>query len=156
MNRSSNNKITKQGFADLKKELKKRKSVIKKQLQDQLNDELSRGDISENASYYTVQEEIGSNDKRIAELEDFINNAVVVDNNKSSKTTISVGSTVVLKSESVDLTFSIVGATETDPAKKKISIESPMGKSLCGKKEGDTVIVRSPEHDIEYTIVKIQ
>ncbi len=151
-------KVTKDGLEELKKELKERKTEIRKNLQDQLNADIEEGDISENTSYYRVQEEIGSNDKRIEELEELIKNAVVVEENGDScggKQKIDIGCTVEAKVKGKKMKFNLVGATEADPSENKISIESPIGKALQGQIEGDKVDVKTPNGSVTYDIIKV-
>lgn len=157
MGKKKTYKITKEGLEELKKELKKRKEVTKKRLQDQLDIELGEGDISENSNYYKVQEDIASNDKRIDELEEIVDNSAIIDtkssNSLSSK--VQAGSTVKLSKNGEELTYTIVGATESNPAKKRISIESPLGEALKNKKKGDQVILETPLGQQKYDIIEV-
>jgi len=147
--------ITQKGLDKLQKELEERQNIIRKDLQDQLDEELKAGDISENASYYRIQEEIGSNQKRIDDLETLIKQAVVIkhDGNSDKNSPIGVGSTVTLKKDNLEITYKIVGTTETDPIKNKISIKSPIGTALAGKKTGDHITVNTPTGPIKYDII---
>ncbi len=149
--------LTKKGLEELQKELDERRTVIKKQLQDELDDYLADGDITENQGYYRVQDEIASNDKRIEEIEELIENAVVVKENEcgSDSCKIGIGNTVVLKKDGKETKFTLVGATEADTAQNKISIESPIGMALAGKKKGDQVTVRTPMGSQKYDIIDI-
>lgn len=147
-------KITIEGLEELKKELKERSEVIKKRLQDQLDEELGDGDISENSNYYKVQDEIASNDKRIDELEHIIHNSEIIRSN-GSNIKIEQGSTVKLSKEGKEITYAVVGETESDPAKNKISIESPLGSALRGKKKGDHVVMETPLGQQKYDIIDI-
>lgn len=149
--------ITKKGLKKLQKELEERKNIIRRELQDQLDEEITAGDISENTSYYRVQEEIGSNQRRIDELEDLVKKAVVAkDNDNADKNdSVVVGSTVTLNKDGTDITYKIVGATEADPTKNKISIESPIGTALADKKVGNQITVNTPMGPIKYGIMYI-
>ncbi|MFH1546872.1 MAG: GreA/GreB family elongation factor [bacterium] len=150
-------KITKKGLEELKAEFKKRSEVTKKRLQDQLDQELGEGDISENSNYYKVQEDIASNDKRISELEEIIDHSVLIDTDACNRGNckISAGMTVKLAKDGEDIVYTIVGATESNPAEKRISIESPLGQAIKGKKQGDDVVINTPLGEQEYKIVEV-
>ena len=139
MPRKKEIQLTKEGLEELEKELKERTDVTRKSLQDELDDEISEGDISENTSYYRVQEEIGSNQKRIEEIQDIIKSADIIDETtqKGKKGTVQIGSSVTLKVREREITYEIVGSTEADPTKNKVSVDSPLGKALIGKKVGN-------------------
>jgi transcription elongation factor GreA len=149
--------ITKEGLQNLKEELKKRKNKIRKELQDELDEEMRAGDISENTSYYRVQEEIASNDKRIEELEEVIKNTKVVEKpSGSQKGQAGIGSTIVVQRDGQETEYRLVGATEADPTENKISVDSPIGSALAEAKAGDTVTVKTPAGPIEYGIMKVE
>lgn len=150
-------KVTKEGLSELKKELEERKTLIRKQLQDELDEQLADGDITENQNYYRVQDEIGSNDRRIEELEEIIENAVVVKEAECNvdKCKVGIGSTVILKKDGKEVKLTLVGATEADPTQSKISIESPMGKALSGKNKGEKAVVKTPAGAQEYDIIDV-
>lgn len=150
-------KMTPEGLEELKKELKERETVVRKRLQDQLDQELADGDISENSNYYKVQEEIASNDKRVDDLGDIIDNAVLIDkdNCKTDNCEIMAGSTVTVEKDGEEITYSLVGATESDPRKNRISIESPLGLVLKGKKEGDKAEFETPLGKQEYKVLEV-
>ena len=150
-------KITKEGLDNLKAKFKKLSEVTKKRLQDQLDQELGDGDISENSNYYKVQEDIASNDKRINELEDIIDNSAIIDTeaNNDGNCPIDSGTTVTLLKDEENVTYTIVGATESNPSKNRISIKSPLGNALKGKKEGDEITLETPLGQQIYKIVDV-
>jgi transcription elongation factor GreA len=150
-------KVTPQGLEELKNELKERKTTVRKRLQDQLDQELEDGDISENSNYYKVQEEIASNDKRIDELEEIIDNVVLIEKDDcgSDNCKIAAGNTVKVKKEGEEITYTLVGATESDPSKNKISIESPLGQALNGKQKGDKAVLETPLGKQKYQILSV-
>jgi len=150
-------KITKEGLEELQKELLDRKTVLKQKLQDQLDEELQEGDISENANYYKLQDDIASNDRRIEELDDIINNAKVVKSNgdKKAGSKAGIGSKVTLKQGDNNFEYTLVGSTEADPTTKRVSVESPVGKALIGKKKGDTVTIKLPTGNLKYDIIEV-
>lgn len=154
MSKSKKFEITEKGLQELKDELKDRTTTIRRNLQDQLDVEINSSDISENSNYYRLQDEIASNDKRAEELEELIKNAVVVETNGANGK-IDIGSTVILNINGKEITYSIVGATEADPTKNKISIDSPIGAALRGKKTGNQVEVKTPIGTQKYDIIKV-
>ncbi|MBN1619003.1 GreA/GreB family elongation factor [Candidatus Dojkabacteria bacterium] len=147
--------ITKEGLDKLQNELDERKNKMRKKLQDQLDAEIKAGDISENTQYYRIQDEIGSNDKRIEELELLINTAVLFKASASTSLIAGLGSTVELKKDGTKIQYKLVSAPEADPTKNKISIESPMGKALDGKKKGDEISVKTPMGEVKYTVESV-
>jgi len=149
--------ITKEGLKELQKELKERKGKIKKHLQDQLDSEIGEGDISENSGYYRVQDDIASNNKRIGEIETIIENAEIVDgeSKNGSSAGVDIGSSVTLKVNNHEITYEVVGSTEADPKKNKISVDSPFGKALLGKKPGDCAVVKTPIGTQKYDIITV-
>ncbi|MBN2100844.1 GreA/GreB family elongation factor [Candidatus Dojkabacteria bacterium] len=157
MNTKKKLEMTQKGLEDLRKELKDRKTKIKKKLQDELDEEMGYGDLSENANYYRIQDEIASNDKRISELEDMIKNSFVVEEKECStdNCSVGIGSTIKVKKDEKEITYELVGATEADPTKNKISIESPMGQAFVDKKVGETATVTTPIGLAKYDIIDI-
>lgn len=148
--------LTKEGLEELKKELKERATVTRKRLQDELDDEIREGDISENTSYYRVQEEIGSNQKRIEEIEDILRNAEMIDSPKAGSTkSVGIGTSVTINVKGREIIYQVVGSTEADPTENKVSIDSPLGKALVGKKVGDAATVKTPLGDQKYDIIAI-
>ena len=148
--------LTPEGLEQLKNELKERIEVTRKKLQDDLDAELGDGDISENTSYYRVQDEIGSNERRIEEIQSMISKATLVENSACEiGGSASIGCTVTIKVKNRDIKYSIVGSTEADPSQNKISIDSPLGKALNGKKAGEKATVKTPVGNQEYDIIAI-
>lgn len=147
--------LTKEGLENLKKELKERTDVIRKNLQDQLDADMQEGDISENTSYYRVQEEIASNERRIGELQTIIANAVTVNGDPGDTDTVDIGNSVTIKVRDREITYHIVGSTEADPAQNKVSVDSPLGRALIGKKIGENAVVKTPLGSQSYDIIRI-
>lgn len=146
--------ITKTGLEELKKELEGLSEVKRPKVVDRLAYARSQGDLSENSDYHSARDDLEFLDGRISELEGVIKNAVVVRSNKNSGV-VSVGTIVDVKANGSQHTFSIVGAWEANPAKKKISHTSPLGQALVGKKVGDKVEVEAPAGKLHYEILKI-
>lgn len=113
------------------------------------------GDISENSEYDDAKNEQAFVESRIAEISQILANATIADVPKRSNK-VQIGSNVTLKSEQGELLVSLVGTAEAEPAKGKISNESPVGAAIMGRKKGDTVQVTTPSGKIlEYTIENI-
>ena len=115
------------------------------------------GDISENSEYDEAKNEQAEIEVRIMKLENIVKFAKIIEENKTNKDVISVGSKVtVLDIEfNEEDTYSIVGSTEADPYESKISNVSPLGSSLIGKRVGETVVVQVPTGVVNYKVVKI-
>ncbi|MBQ1965925.1 MAG: transcription elongation factor GreA, partial [Clostridia bacterium] len=115
------------------------------------------GDLSENSEYDAACEERAMVEARIRTLEEQLKYAQVVDQSELKKDIVQVGSTVrVLDYEfNEEIEYSIVGMTESNPAQNKISDQSPVGKTLLGKKVGDTVVVTAPGGEFTYKILEI-
>jgi len=145
--------VTEEGLAEIKAELEKlyaeRKVIV-----EQIKEAKSYGDLSENSEYAEVKDRQQMQEKRIAELEDYAKNAVI--DSASCKTgKVCVGSTVKVKMGEKSLEYEVVGATQADPTSGKISVESPVGKALIGKKMGDDILVKAPKGDVKMKIETI-
>lgn len=112
------------------------------------------GDLSENAEYTEAKELQSFNEGRISELEDTIRNAVVV-SPQQQHSVVMVGSTVKVKSKHGEQKFTIVGASESNPAEGFISNESPLGSAFLGHKTGEEVEVKTPGGVVKYVILEI-
>ena len=146
--------ITASGLEELKKELAELVDVKRPKLVDRLSVARSMGDLSENNDYQDAKEELAFIDGRISELENLVQNAQIAPPPKGGA--IDVGHKVTVKVDSSQAVFHIVGEWEADPAQKKISLSSPLGKALMGKKVGERVEVAAPAGKILYTIVAIE
>jgi len=147
-------KITKEGLKKLKKELKHRKEVKRKEISDKTKEAVDQGDLSENASYDSAQKEYRMNEKRIKELREIINEAEVVE--KKEGEGVQVGSLVHVKTKDGEEEYQVVGPEESDVFNNKISFKSPLGKALMGKKEGETATFSAGGEEKEYEIIKIE
>ena len=118
---------------------------------------LSFGYLSENSEYDEAKNEQAEIEARIVEIETMLNNANVIDTESIGTDVVSLGSKVKVKdvSDGEEEEYSIVGSTEADPMKGKISDESPVGNALLGHKIGETVTVEAPMGKIEYEIINI-
>ena len=130
--------MTAGGFAALGEELKKRQSEDRPRIIEHIAEARSHGDLSENAEYHAAKEEQSHNEGRIAELEDKLARADIIDISKLSGDTIKFGATVTLVDEDTEkkTVWQIVGEVEADAKKGRISITSPLARALIGKKKG--------------------
>lgn len=146
--------LTKEGLADLKKEHEDLTKVKRPAVVTRVSDARNLGDLSENAEYVAARDELSFIDGRIDELEELLKQAVIIDDRASAKI-INLGSKVTLTIGKKKEDYMVVGEWEADPAEKKISHQSPLGKALIGKKVGEQVEVEAPAGKIVYTVVSI-
>src|SRR5881275_786397 len=146
------------GYTTLENELKHRQQVERPRIIQQITDARTHGDLSENAEYHAAKEQQSLNEGRIAELEDRLARAEVIDVSKLSGDTITFGATVTLVDEDTDkkAVWQIVGEPEADAKKGKISITSPLARALVGKKKGAQVEVVTPGGAKAYEITKVE
>ena len=149
--------MTASGYAALTDELKHRQSVDRPRIIEHIAEARSHGDLSENAEYHAAKEEQSHNEGRIAELEDKLARADVIDISKLSGDTIKFGATVTLIDEDTDekSAYQIVGEDEADIKAKRLAITSPLARALVGKSVGDTVEVTTPGGSKSYEISKV-
>ena len=150
--------MTPGGHAALEVELKQRQSVDRPRIIELIAEARSHGDLSENAEYHAAKEEHSHNEGRIAELEDKLARAEVIDVTKLSGDTIKFGATVTLIDEDTEkkAVWQIVGETEADAKKGRISITSPLARALIGKTKGSSVEVMAPGGAKAYEITKVE
>jgi transcription elongation factor GreA len=150
--------MTAAGHAALTDELKRRQSVDRPRIIEQIAEARSHGDLSENAEYHAAKEEQSHNEGRINELEDKLARADIIDISKLSGDTIKFGATVTLVDEDTEkkAVYQIVGDVEADIKKGKISLSSPLARALIGKKKGASVEVNTPGGGKAYEITKIE
>ena len=150
--------MTDAGYTTLETELKHRQSVERPRIIQQITDARTHGDLSENAEYHAAKELQAHNEGRIAELEDKLARADVIDVSKLSGDTITFGATVTLIDEDTDekKVWQIVGEPEADAKKGRISISSPLARALVNKKRGETVEVVAPGGAKAYAIKKVE
>ncbi len=148
--------ITKEGLVKLELELEELKTVKRREVSARLQEAISYGDLSENAEYDEAKNEQAFVEARINELEEQIKLAEIIKESKDKKGTIEIGSTVKLKmTGGEEHEYEIVGSTESDPAMRKISNESPVGAAVLGKKVKDIVEVVAPGGKFKYEILKV-
>ena len=154
--------ITKEGLEELKKRHEYLVVVKRKEVAERIKIAREFGDLSENAEYDAAKEEQSFVESEIKELEEKIQNAVIIDEDSLRKDVVSLGSTVVVAflfngEEDDEEEYQIVGTTEADAAKGRISNESPLGEALIGGKKGDIVEMLAPGgKTIQYRIKDIK
>jgi transcription elongation factor GreA len=149
--------MTAAGHLALEDELRRRQQIERPRIIQAIAEARSHGDLSENAEYHSAKEAQSLNEGRIAELEDKLSRAEVIDVSKLSGQTIMFGATVTLVDEDTDeeKTYQIVGENEADVKSGRVSITSPTARALIGKKVGDSVEVNTPGGGKSYEILKV-
>ena len=149
--------ITLSGHAALEAEFLHRQQVERPRIIAAIAEARSHGDLSENAEYHSAKEAQSHNEGRIVELEDLLQRAEVIDISKLTGSTVKFGATVTILDEDTEKeqVFQIVGETEADVKKGRVSITSPTGRALIGKKAGDSVEVNTPGGGKSYEILKV-
>lgn len=146
--------LSPEGLEKLKKELHFLKTVKRKETAEKLKKCAAYGDLSENSEYLEARESQAFLEGRILELEELIKNAEVV-LKKAQTDWVQLGSVVLVSSQGKKEEFEIVGAEEASPIEKKISIDSPLGKTFLNKPKGAIVTVSTPQGEVKYKILKI-
>ncbi len=148
---------TEEGLQKLKDELHQLKTVERKNITAQVAEAREKGDLSENAEYDAAREAQGLLEFKIAKLEDVVSNARVVDETKLDKSKVSILMTVKIKNlkNNAIMKYTVVAENEADLKLGKISIDSPIGKGLLGKRVGDKVDISVPAGVITFEIVSI-
>ena len=145
--------ITDTGRQELERELEELKGR-RGEIADKIATARGFGDLSENAEYDTAREEQGLLETRIAEIEDILQNASIIQSTGTSE--IGLGSTVELKSDTKTVTYTVIGPVEANPLEGKISNESPIGQALMGKKIGESVVIMTPKGETAYQVVAMR
>lgn len=148
--------MTPLGYRQLVEELEQLEKNKRPEAIERLAKARDFGDLSENAEYHSAKDDLASLEGRIEELKDILTRVVVVDVAKKSEGSVGLGSIVHIEVNGSTHEFTIVGEWEADPAAKKISHESPLGKALMGKKVGETVEVEAPSGKITYAIKEVK
>ena len=149
--------LTQEGYDNLDKELNYLKTEKRAEIAERIKVALGFGDLSENSEYDEAKNAQAENEGKIAELENKIRYAKIIDESEIDTKTVQVGNIVKVYDEDFDeeVTYTIVGSTEVDLAQNKISNESPVGAALLGKKKNDTVEVKTPAGLSKYKILSI-
>ncbi len=151
------NILTEEGLKALEEELQDLKVNRRKEVAQKIKEAREQGDLSENAEYDAAKEEQRDIELRIEEIDKILKNAELVVDDDIDSSVINIGCTVKIKDLEFneDLEYKIVGSTEANSLKGKISNESPVGKALIGAKKGQTVEVEAPSGVLKYKILEI-
>jgi transcription elongation factor GreA len=150
--------MTVEGYKRLEEELQRLKSVERPRIIQAIAEARAHGDLSENAEYHSAKEQQGLNEAKVADIEDKLSRADVIDATKLSGTTVKFGATVTLADEDTEekVKYKIVGEDEAAVREGKISIASPIARAIIGKSKGDSVEVTTPRGTRTYEVLKIE
>ena len=150
--------LTKEGYENLEKEVEFLKTEKRAEISERIKVALGFGDLSENSEYDEAKNAQAANEIKIAELENKLRYAKIIDESEIDTKTVQVGNIVKILDIEFDeeLEFTIVGSTEVDLAQNKISNESPIGKALIGAKKGETVAAETPAGISKYKVLTIK
>jgi transcription elongation factor GreA len=148
---------TKDGLEKLKAELSELKTKGRADIARQIAEARDKGDLSENAEYDAAKDAQGHLEAKIAQLEDLLANARLLDESKVDTSTVSILSKVTIKNKKngASYTYTLVSEEEADLKSGKISTQSPIGKGLLGKKKGDVAKIKTPAGETEFEVVNI-
>lgn len=148
--------LTSEGFLKLEEELNELKTVKRPQVIEAIKDARAQGDLSENADYDAARNDQAELEARIKELEYMIEHATIIEGPEAG--TVGIGSTVKISyiDDDDEDEYTIVGSLEANTLEGKISNESPIGKAIIGKKEGEIAKVESPNGDYNVKILEIK
>lgn len=149
---------TKEGLDKLRKELEQMKSVERPKISQQIAEARDKGDLSENAEYDAAKEAQGLLEMKISKLEETLSNARLMDSSKIDTSKVMVLATVTIKNtrNQAKMTYKLVSESEADLKAGKISISSPIGKGLSGKKVGELAEIQTPAGKMEFEVLDIQ
>jgi len=147
--------FSKEGLEKLKNELEERANVLRPEIAMRVKEAKELGDLSENAEYDAAKDAQSSNEGRIEEIKNILENAVIITVTDSGGV-VRVGSSIKAESKNGVQTFIIVGAAESDPVQGFISNVSPLGAALIGHMKGDKVEVKTPKGVMEYKILEVK
>ncbi|MBI3238320.1 MAG: transcription elongation factor GreA [Flavobacteriia bacterium] len=148
---------TEEGLKKLKDELYDMKSVQRPMISEQIAEARDKGDLSENAEYDAAKEAQGLLEMKISKMEELISKARVIDNSTIDNSKAFILSTVSIKnvSNGMEMQYTLVAESEADLKAKKISVDSPIGRGLLGKKVGDIADIQTPNGTMQFEIVDI-
>jgi transcription elongation factor GreA len=150
--------LTPEGYERLKQEIDYLRTEKRREVADRIRVAREFGDIAENAEYDDAKNEQAMLEHKIAQLEERLLNARVIDRTEVSKDVVSIGSKVKLKDMETNksVEYVIVGSAEANPAESKLSNESPVGKAIIGHKKGEVVEVTAPRGTLKFKILGIE
>lgn len=149
--------LTQEGYDRLVAELEELKTDGRKKVADAIAEAREKGDLSENAEYDAAKDAQGMLELKINEMEKVLASARILDKSQLDASKVTVLSTVRIRNVKMDkeMTYQLVSETEADLKAKKVSVKSPMGEGLLGKKVGDIAVVQTPRGDMEFEIMEI-
>jgi transcription elongation factor GreA len=148
---------TEEGLKKLKAELDQLRDVERPKASQAIADARDKGDLSENAEYDAAKEAQGMLELRISKLEEVVSNARLIDESQLDTSKVLVHSTVKIKNQAngAQMTYKLVAQSEADLKSGKISVDSPIGKGLLGKKEGEVAEIQVPNGTVKFEIIEI-
>ena len=149
--------LTQEGYDNLEKELEYLKTEERAAIADRIRVALGFGDLSENSEYDEAKNAQAANETKIADLENKIRHARIIDESEIDTKTVQIGNIVKIKDLEFDedLEYTIVGSTEVDLANNKISNESPIGAALLGAKKNEVVEAKTPGGIVKFKVLAI-
>jgi len=150
--------LTPEGMEKLKDELESLRTDKRREVAERIAHAREFGDISENSEYDDAKNEQAMVEQKIAQLEERLNRARVIDKKDVPKGVVAVGTRVRLRDLDAKQTveYVIVGSAEANPREQKLSNESPVGRAIIGKKKGETVEVAAPRGSLKYKIMDVK
>ena len=148
---------TEKGLKDLRKKLDHLKDIERPNASKAIGEARDKGDLSENAEYDAAKEAQGMLEMEISKLEETLSNARIIDESKLDSSKILIHSTVKIKNltNSATMEYKLVAQSEANLAQGKISVDSPIGKGLLGKKNGDIAEIAIPNGNVKFEILEI-
>jgi transcription elongation factor GreA len=149
--------LTAEGLNKLEQELENLKAVKRREVAERIKQAIEFGDISENSEYEDAKNEQAFIEGRILTLEKMLRNAKVIEHEENDSKIVHLGAKITLQDLEYgdQLVYTLVGSAEADPMNYKISNESPVGRAIIGKNEGDIVEVNVPAGQIKYKIISV-
>lgn len=149
--------LTRDGLAKLENELEILKTVKRREVAERIKQAIEFGDISENSEYEDAKNEQAFIEGRILTLEKMLRNVRIIEHEENDNNVVHIGARITLKDMDYgdEVEYTIVGSAEADPTNNKISFESPVGKAIMGKKEGDIVEVSVPAGKVKFKILAV-
>jgi transcription elongation factor GreA len=148
--------LTREGFEKLKAEIEDLSTVRRREVAERIKEAREFGDISENSEYDDAKNEQAMLEAKIAQLEERLRDATVIDADDVSTDVVALGSMVTIETPAGKATYQLVGSAESDPDENRLSNESPVGRAILGRKKGETVDVVTPGGSIKVKIVTIK
>ena len=146
--------LTREKFDEFTKELAVLKSTKRKEVAESLEYAKQLGDLAENAEYHEARDQQATIEDRINHLEDLLKKAKIVSSNNTG--IVNIGSQVTVEKDGNKFSCSIVGSEEADVTSNKISIKSPFGQAIVGKKKGDEFTFKAPSGPLSYKVTEVK